>query len=35
LRRRYEKCEAFKQLLAQHDRRGKFRNEFLAATLYS
>ncbi len=35
LRRRYEKCDEFKQLLARHDPKGKFRNEFLTANLYS
>ncbi len=35
LRARYEKCAEFKQLLARHDPAGKFRNEFLATTLYS
>ena len=35
LRARYEKCEEFKQLLAQHDPAGKFRNEFLTAALYN
>ena len=34
LRRRYEKCDEFKQLLARHDPKGKFRNEFLTANLY-
>ena len=34
LQRRYEKCADFKQLLAQHDPQGKFRNEFLTANLY-
>jgi xylitol oxidase len=34
LQRRYEKCGDFKQLLAQHDPLGKFRNEFLTANLY-
>jgi xylitol oxidase len=34
LQRRYEKCLEFKQLLAQYDPKGKFRNKFLAATLY-
>lgn len=34
LRRRYEKCEDFKQLIQQYDPKGKFRNEFLAANLY-
>lgn len=35
LRRRYEQCEEFKQLLAAHDPRGKFRNAFLTAMLYA
>jgi xylitol oxidase len=35
LQGRYEKCGEFKQLLAQHDPQGKFRNEFLTANLYS
>ena len=35
LQRRYEKCDEFKQLLARHDPKGKFRNEFLTANLYS
>jgi xylitol oxidase len=34
LQARYEKCGDFKQLVKQHDPRGKFRNEFLAANLY-
>ena len=34
LRARYERVAEFKQLLAQHDPKGKFRNEFLATTLY-
>jgi alditol oxidase len=34
LQRRYEKCGEFKQLLAQHDPQGKFRNQFLTANLY-
>jgi len=35
LQRRYERCEDFKRLLAEHDPRGKFRNAFLNGTLYS
>jgi xylitol oxidase len=35
LQRRYEQCDQFKQLLAKHDPRGKFRNAFLSQTLYS
>jgi xylitol oxidase len=35
LQLRYEKCGEFKQLLKQHDPQAKFRNEFLAANLYS
>ena len=35
LQRRYERCEDFKKLLAQHDPTGKFRNAFLTQTLYS
>src|SRR5262249_3296109 len=35
LQRRYERCEDFKHLLAQHDPKGKFRNAFLTQTLYS
>ena len=35
LRGRYDRCGEFKQLLAQHDPAGKFRNEFLTANLYS
>jgi xylitol oxidase len=35
LRSRYEKLADFKDLLKEHDPRGKFRNEFLARTLYS
>ena len=35
LQGRYEKCGEFKQLLAQYDPAGKFRNEFLTANLYS
>ena len=34
LRARYEKLADFKDLLKEHDPRGKFRNEFLAANLY-
>ena len=34
LQRRYEKCGAFKQLVKQYDPQDKFRNEFLAASLY-
>ena len=32
---RYPKLAEFKQLLAQHDPQGKFRNRFLDANLYS
>ena len=35
LQARYEKCGEFKQLLAQYDPAGKFRNEFLTTNLYS
>ena len=35
LQRRYEKCGEFKQLVKQYDPQDKFRNEFLAANLYS
>lgn len=35
LQLRYERCSQFKQLLKQYDPQGKFRNEFLAANLYS
>jgi xylitol oxidase len=35
LQRRYERCDEFKRVLAQHDPRGKFRNAFLTQTLYS
>lgn len=35
LRRRYERWEEFKSLVARHDREGKFRNEFLTSNLYS
>jgi xylitol oxidase len=35
LQQRYEKCPEFKRLAAQYDPRGKFRNEFLTANLYS
>ena len=35
LRRRYERCDEFKQVLARHDPQGKFRNAFLTQTLYS
>ena len=35
LRRRYERCEDFKQLVEHHDRTGKFRNDFLSAQLSS
>jgi alditol oxidase len=35
LQRRYERCEDFKKLLAQHDPTGKFRNAFLTQALYS
>ena len=34
LQERYEKCAEFKRFVAQHDPRGKFRNEFLTANLY-
>ena len=34
LQGRYEMCGEFKRLVAQHDPRGKFRNEFLTAHLY-
>lgn len=34
LQSRYEKLGAFKDLAKQHDPRGKFRNEFLARSLY-
>jgi len=34
LQSRYEKLEAFKQLVAEHDPKGKFRNAFLATNLY-
>ena len=35
LQRRYERFAEFKQLLAQHDPKGKFRNDFLTANLYA
>ena len=35
LRRRYERWDEFKSLVARHDRDGKFRNEFLTSNLYS
>ena len=35
LRRRYERWEEFKSLVARHDPDGKFRNEFLTSNLYS
>jgi alditol oxidase len=35
LQRRYDKCDEFRQLLAQHDPQGKFRNEFVTKNLYS
>jgi xylitol oxidase len=35
LQQRYEKVAEFKRFVAQHDPRGKFRNEFLTANLYS
>jgi xylitol oxidase len=35
LQLRYEKCGEFKQLVKQYDPQDKFRNEFLAANLYS
>ena len=35
LQARYEKWNDFKQLVAQYDPKGKFRNEFLATNLYS
>jgi len=34
LQSRYEKLSDFKDLLKEHDPRGKFRNEFLTRTLY-
>jgi xylitol oxidase len=34
LQSRYEKLADFQGLLAEHDPRGKFRNAFLARTLY-
>jgi alditol oxidase len=34
LQQRYERCAEFKRLVAQHDPRGKFRNEFLTKNLY-
>jgi xylitol oxidase len=34
LQSRYEKVTEFKDLLKEHDPRGKFRNEFLTRTLY-
>jgi xylitol oxidase len=34
LRSRYEKLAVFKDLLKEHDPRGKYRNEFLTRTLY-
>jgi xylitol oxidase len=35
LRRRYDRLEAFKELAAQHDPKGKFRNEFVTTMLYA
>jgi xylitol oxidase len=35
LQAQYPKLKDFKALLAQHDAKGKFRNEFLDANLYS
>jgi xylitol oxidase len=35
LQSRYEKLPEFKNLLNQHDPRGKFRNEFLSRMLYT
>jgi xylitol oxidase len=35
LQSRYEKLNEFKDLLKQHDPRGKFRNEFLTEALYN
>jgi xylitol oxidase len=35
LQRRYERCADFKRLAAEYDPHGKFRNEFLAASLYA
>ena len=35
LQGRYERCDDFKQLVARTDPKGKFRNEFLTAHLYS
>jgi len=35
LQRRYDRCDEFKRLLAEHDPKGKFRNAFLEQTLYS
>jgi xylitol oxidase len=34
LQSRYERLADFKALIGEHDPRGKFRNEFLARTLY-
>jgi xylitol oxidase len=34
LQQRYEKCAEFKQVVAQYDPRGKFRNQFLSTNLY-
>ena len=34
LQSRYERMADFKDLLKEHDPRGKFRNEFLTRTLY-
>ena len=34
LQQRYEMCAEFKRLVARHDPRGKFRNEFLTKNLY-
>ena len=34
LQSRYERLTDFKDLLKEHDPRGKFRNEFLTTTLY-
>ena len=35
LQAKYPRLKEFKALLAQHDPKGKFRNEFLEANLYS
>jgi alditol oxidase len=34
LQQRYERCDEFKRFVAQHDPRGKFRNEFVSTNLY-